>query len=132
MQKIKDIKFGKNGSKLSTKERFLSRFLWLLSTSRNAVIVILCSTVAYFYESSGYGSPVILTGTVKPGLPEFKPPPFSTELYNQTITFPEMLTDLGSSVFLVPVIAVLGNVAIAKAFGKFNKIFYKKFNFEIS
>jgi hypothetical protein len=29
-----------------------------------------------------------------------------------------MVSDLGSSIVLVPIIAVLGNIAIAKAFGK--------------
>lgn len=74
--------------------------------------------IAYCYQSSGLESPFLLTGTVKPGLPELRVPPFSTELNNRTIAFGEMLSDLGTSVFLVPVIAVLGNVAIAKAFGK--------------
>lgn len=63
-------------------------------------------------------SPFILTGNVKPGLPEFKAPPFETVLNNKTIAAGEMMSDLGAAIILVPVIAVLGNVAIAKAFGK--------------
>lgn len=93
-----------------------------MGTSRNALVVIVCSTIAYTYETSGIGSPFLLTGKVRPGLPSFQLPPFQTFLNNQTVTFPEMISDLGSSVILVPVIAVLGNVAIAKAFGKFKKI----------
>jgi len=81
-------------------------------------VVIICSAIAYTYEEKGTGSPFRLTGDVKSGLPEFKVPPFSTVIGNTTKTFPDMLGDLGSSVFLVPVIAVLGNVAIAKAFGE--------------
>lgn len=121
MQKIKDIKFGKNNSnqKLTKKQQALAKTLWLISTSRNAIVVILCSTIAYVYESTGNGSPVILTGAVKPGLPGLSLPPFSTTINNKTVEFDEMLNDLGTSVVLVPIIAVLGNVAIAKAFGNF-------------
>lgn len=81
-------------------------------------MVITCSAIAYVFETKYGGSPFLLTGTVRPGLPEFKPPPFQTTLGNRTIEFREMVSDLGTSIFLVPVIAVLGNVAIAKAFGK--------------
>lgn len=98
--------------------------LWLISTSRNAIVVILCTTLAYFYEKNEGSSPFLLTGTVKGGMPEVKPPPFETVLNNQTQTFSEMASDLGSSIVLVPIIAVLGNVAIAKAFGKYRKIIY--------
>lgn len=52
------------------------------------------------------------------GLPAFKVPPFSTEYGGRELSFIEMCSDLGSSIVLVPIIAVLGNVAIAKAFGK--------------
>lgn len=94
------------------------RTLWLISTSRNALVVIVCSTIAFFYEKGSYGSPFRLTGTVKPGLPQFQVPPFQTMLNNRTLSFGDMISDLGTSVVLVPVIGVLGNVAIAKAFGK--------------
>lgn len=107
-----------NKQKLTKKQHTISKILWLISTARNAIVVILCATIAYCYETFGNGSPVILTGTVKPGLPSVDLPPFSTSINNRTIEFNEMFTDLGSSIILVPIIAVLGNVAIAKAFGK--------------
>jgi len=56
------------------------------------------------------------TGTVRSGLPPFSLPPFCTVLGNQTYSFTEMCSELGSSIVLVPIIGVLGNVAIAKAF----------------
>lgn len=66
--------------------------------------------------------PFILTGKVKPGLPDFAPPPFETvyESKNGTLVemgFLDMISELGTSIALVPIIAVLGNVAISKAFG---------------
>lgn len=108
LRKLKDLKINKN--------KILSRTLWLISTSRNALVVITCSSIAYFYKSSGSESPFLLTGDIKAGLPSFRPPPFSTVLNNSTVSFYEMVNDLGTSIVLVPIIAVLGNVAIAKAF----------------
>lgn len=81
-------------------------------------MVIICSCIAYVFETRYGGSPFLLTGTVRAGLPDLKPPPFRTTLGNTTMEFADMVADLGTSIFLVPVIAVLGNVAIAKAFGK--------------
>jgi sodium-independent sulfate anion transporter 11 len=57
---------------------------------------------------------------VRSGLPPFGFPPFSTILSNQTYSFADMCSELGSSIVLVPIIGVLGNVAIAKAFGELN------------
>lgn len=61
----------------------------------------------------------LFAGKVKSGLPDFRLPPFSTQLENRTYSFAEMCNEMGSAIVLVPVIAVLGNVAIAKAFGEF-------------
>lgn len=59
------------------------------------------------------------TGTVQAGLPNIGLPPFSTTIGDKTYSFVEMCEELGSSVILVPVIAILGNVAIAKTFCKY-------------
>jgi len=95
--------------------------LWLLATARNALLVLLSSLAAYYAHQNG-NMPFILTGNVKPGLPEFGPPPFETSYpsANGTVVemgFFDMVSELGSSIALVPIIAVLGNVAISKAFG---------------
>lgn len=66
----------------------------------------------------------LISGKLQSGLPPFQLPPFHTQLLNQTFDFTAMCTELGSSIVLVPVIAVLGNVAIAKAFGKIIFHFY--------
>ncbi|KAJ0177271.1 hypothetical protein K1T71_007280 [Dendrolimus kikuchii] len=108
MRKMKDIN-------LPASQKGLKKALWLLSTSRNAIIVVLCSVAAYLFESYSE-NPFKLTGTVKEGLPSLRLPPFSTEYGGREFSFIEMCSDLGSSIVLVPIIAVLGNVAIAKAF----------------
>ena len=70
-----------------------------------------------------------LLGTVKSGLPPVKLPPFSAHVGNQTYTFFDMCSHLGSGIIFVPLVAVLTNVAIAKSFGKNNiTIFVHEFN----
>ncbi|KAH9633319.1 hypothetical protein HF086_004033 [Spodoptera exigua] len=109
MRKMKDIK-------LPASQKGLKKTLWLLSTSRNAIVVVGCSLAAFFFEKYST-QPFKLTGTVKDGLPSLRWPPFSTAVNGRYVGFTEMCSDLGSSIFIVPIIAVLGNVAIAKAFG---------------
>ncbi|CAH1996912.1 unnamed protein product [Acanthoscelides obtectus] len=116
LRRMKDFTVNKKNTKPSKNQRVINYGIWLVSTSRNAIIVITCSAIAYYYTSIGEESPFLLTGSVKSGLPEFKLPPTQTVLNNRTVTFGEMVSDLGSSIVLVPIIAVLGNVAIAKAF----------------
>lgn len=52
-----------------------------------------------------------------PGLPPLGPPPFTTSIANRTYSFPEMVGELGAGILVVPLVGVLANVAIAKAFG---------------
>ncbi|XP_050345904.1 sodium-independent sulfate anion transporter-like [Nymphalis io] len=108
MRKMKDTNVEAN-------KKSLKKILWLLSTSRNAIIVVVCSIMAFTWESHSV-SPFKLTGTVKEGLPSWSLPPFGTEHDGRNVTFIEMCSELGSSIVLVPIIGVLGNVAIAKAF----------------
>lgn len=113
MRKLKDFKPG---------PAWVNRVLWLLSTSRNVLVVVSCSVLAYLVDNSDGNSPLVLTGHVRSGLPPFALPPFSTTVGNTTYNFGEMCSKLGSSIFLVPVIGVLGNVAIAKAFASGDSI----------
>ncbi|XP_046733752.1 sodium-independent sulfate anion transporter-like [Diprion similis] len=122
LRKLKDIRLTRGGEKPTKRQEVLARIMWLVSTSRNAIVVIVCSVIAYKMETSGSGSPFRLTGPVRSGLPEFSLPPFSTQVGNRTLTFLEMCSELGSGIVLVPIIAVLGNVAIAKAFASGDNI----------
>jgi len=58
-----------------------------------------------------------LVGKIESGLPSISLPPFSVQVGNQTYTFVNMLTHYGSGIVMLPLISVLANVAIAKAFG---------------
>jgi solute carrier family 26 (sodium-independent sulfate anion transporter), member 11 len=84
-------------------------------------LVLFSSLYAYYAHQNGQ-LPFILTGKVMPGLPDFQPPPFETSYLSGNGTtvemgFMDMISELGTSIALVPIIAVLGNVAISKAFG---------------
>lgn len=119
---MKDIKLYAGGKKPKSYQHIITKTIWLISTARNAIIVIVCSAIAYKFYSPGSESPFILTGPVRSGLPPFGLPPFSTRVNNQTLTFTQMCSELGTSIVLVPIIAVLGNVAIAKAFVNGGKV----------
>lgn len=52
------------------------------------------------------------------GLPRLELPPFETHMNNRTIPLKEMVQDLGAGLFIIPIVSVLANISIAKAFGK--------------
>lgn len=131
LQKLKDIDCSCVKHKNLRAGRFLEKTLWFLSISRNAIIVLIASSITYTYYQSG-NSLFLTAGTVKPGVPKFKPPPFSTQFGNVTYTFKDMCSHLGTGIIIVPLVAVLTNVAIAKAFGKYNKIINIIFRFHIN
>lgn len=60
-------------------------------------------------------------GDIKPGLPPFSLPEFTMTRIegNNTIVlgFSDICSELGASIGLIPLIAILEQVAIAKAFG---------------
>lgn len=53
---------------------------------------------------------------MEPGLPALSAPPFSVALDNSTVRFVDMVQQLGSAVVMLPIVMVLANIAIAKAF----------------
>ena len=58
------------------------------------------------------------SGKIESGLPSFSLPAFSLQENNSTVTFLEMCSELGLGIVVIPMVAILANVAIAKAFGK--------------
>ena len=68
-----------------------------------------------------------LTGEIESGLPSFQAPPFGIFGANDTSTEDDtdlqgMVSQLGSAIIIIPLIAILESVAIAKAFGKHRQI----------
>lgn len=68
--------------------------------------------------SRGDSSSSFLPAKVPAGLPMVSLPPFQVTTGNTTFTFLEISRDIGSGILVVPFVSILGNVAIAKAFGK--------------
>ncbi|XP_055918098.1 sodium-independent sulfate anion transporter isoform X2 [Eupeodes corollae] len=105
MRKIKDIK-GLN--------KCLTKYL---SLSRNALAVVIGAILAYCLTHDG-NTPFKLSGQITPGLPPFELPPFSTTVNGTSYSFSEMISELGSSLGTIPLIAILESIAIAKTFSK--------------
>lgn len=119
-------------NKLPAKSLFiLDKIVWFICTARNAIIVILCLLLSWYLDPALHSCKTqpdqcvfSLTGTIQSGLPSFQPPSFSI-LANSTrngtypmedISFGDMVGKLGSAIIIIPIIAILESVAIAKAF----------------
>nr|CAI5853112.1 unnamed protein product [Callosobruchus analis] len=104
-------------SKIPVHHPAAKKFIWLLSISKNAIVVLLTTIIAvYLHHNMEGGAPFKLTGPVPKGLPDFGLPPTETHIANRTVSYKEMIGTLGSGLVVVPVVAVLANVAIAKAY----------------
>ncbi|XP_071040168.1 sodium-independent sulfate anion transporter isoform X1 [Parasteatoda tepidariorum] len=107
--------------------RVFDMFIKLISTARNALLVILCASIAALLLSHDIDV-LTLTKTVKAGLPPFALPPFSINYYNNATNttvhkdFFEMCQDLGSGLVILPLLCLLEAIAIAKSFAKGKKI----------
>ncbi|ETN67981.1 sulfate transporter [Anopheles darlingi] len=67
-------------------------------------------------SNTGSAVPWKLSGKVEPGIPSFQLPTQDIVVGNVTISFFDIVADLGSGPVLVPLVAILANVAIGKAF----------------
>lgn len=105
---------------LSPQKRVLKKVLWYISISRNAIVVCVTSFLAFYWVNSGSEAsvPFRLNAKVNSSVPTFKLPPFSIDFNNITYGFADICRELGSAIVVVPLVAVLANVAIAKAFGE--------------
>ncbi|CAG9785900.1 unnamed protein product [Diatraea saccharalis] len=118
LRKVKDIKVGWGEGERGRRVRScVSQGLWFLSTTRNILVVLVCAALAYYFDTQ-QKAPFVLTGNVKAGLPQLSPPPFSATVGNHTYTFVEMASTLGSAIFVVPLLSILENIALAKVFSE--------------
>ncbi|KAK5641504.1 hypothetical protein RI129_010051 [Pyrocoelia pectoralis] len=95
--------------------KVVNKFLWMFGTSRNAILVIIGGFIGYSFYTNG-APPFKLIGDIPAGLPEFKVPSFGYTSENTTVSFTTMVSELGSGVVVVALIALLENIAICKAF----------------
>nr|XP_049699793.1 sodium-independent sulfate anion transporter isoform X3 [Helicoverpa armigera] len=112
LRKVKDVR---------VRSKRMGRVLWLLSISRNALVVLAASVLAYV--THGPDRPLFkLSGRVEPGLPPLSAPPFSATVGNTTMNFVDMVQQLGFAVIMMPIVMVLANIAIAKAFSEGGRV----------
>ncbi|XP_065562850.1 sodium-independent sulfate anion transporter-like isoform X2 [Artemia franciscana] len=103
----------------STMGKVMSKSIWFLSTARNAICVFVCAGIAVSIYDPSSEDTFKLIGNITAGLPPFAAPPFqirnisSGEVVLQT---PELFTETGFSMIILPLVAILEAVAIAKAF----------------
>ncbi|KAM4843303.1 sodium-independent sulfate anion transporter, partial [Thomomys bottae] len=93
--------------------------VWIATTARNALVVSFGALMAYSFEVTGY-QPFVLTGETVGGLPPVRPPPFSLTTANGTVSFIQMVQDMGAGLAVVPLVGLLESVAVAKAFASQN------------
>ncbi|XP_052687884.1 sodium-independent sulfate anion transporter-like isoform X1 [Crassostrea angulata] len=100
--------------------RFCRYLIWLIGTASNAIVVISASGVAAILISQGKNNTLSITGHLKPGLPDFKPPDFSYTKDNITITASTIFSDIGAGFGIVPLLGLVELIAIGKAFARQN------------
>lgn len=98
-----------------------------LALSRNAIVVILGTLLAFLLNQYRSEIPFAITGTVTGGLPTPSIPPFSTVVNGTEVPFTGMLKGFGGSLLTIPFVAILEIFAIAKAFGKSGSSLLKNF-----
>lgn len=129
----KDEQFKSNFQKL------VNRTLWLIGTARNAILVILTGMISYVMHQSASGELQVI-GEIPAGMPNFEIPPFSiADVKNETTgeviekgqTFSEIVSEMGSMLIVIPLIALLENVSVCKSFGEFeNATFFYSCSFQ--
>lgn len=116
------------------------KVIWLVGTARNAIVVVIAACVAYAVDNDEINYWVDSKGKCETGkancttftltkienaaMPAFLPPQFSysysyqngTDLASHTVTFPDILKTLSAGLFIIPLMAYLESISIAKGF----------------
>jgi sodium-independent sulfate anion transporter 11 len=99
----------------STKQRIMKKAIFFVSVGRNAIIVIISTSLAYGLRES---EPFKITGDITAGFPRVSVPSFSVTCNNGTevLYFTDIVSRVSIGLFILPLIAVIENIAIASAF----------------
>ena len=110
----------------------VDKIVWFICTARNAIVVIAFMILAMCLDpdiepcmEDRDNCTFTLTGNIQAGLPDFQAPYFSlspndiTEtVVEEYVSFGTMVSRLGVSIIIIPIIATVDAVAISKAFGE--------------
>jgi len=126
MRLLPNIKIGpKNDDEKNAFHKIINKTLWLVGTARNAIIVVIGGAIAAYFYNKGNTDLLIMIGEIPAGLPSFQIPPFSIpavvnettgEIIEEGLNFMDLISELGSGLVVIPLIALLENIAICKAF----------------
>lgn len=106
-------------------QRYANKTLWLVGSFRNSIIVVGCTVASYLFVGDGLSSknvelPYKIIGDIPAGLPDFDPPEFQVRLQGangtETRGFLDIVSAMGSGVVVLPLIGLLENISICKAF----------------
>lgn len=100
-------------------QRYANKSFWLIGSIRNSIIVISCTAASYAFVSAqdeSFQLPYKIIGTIPAGLPDFRPPRFTMQWDNRTVGFLEIISAIKSNVVVLPLIGLLENISICKAF----------------
>ncbi|XP_014235000.1 sodium-independent sulfate anion transporter-like isoform X1 [Trichogramma pretiosum] len=116
LRMVASLSFGtEEQQRHSTPYKILNKCLWLMGTSRNALLVVICGCIAYSFPVGQ--SPFNLIGDIPSGMPAVQLPPFGyTKDDNTTVSLWTMCENLGSGIIVVPLISLMEDIAICKAF----------------
>lgn len=117
LKRLKEIKWRKDDEPFTTRQKVAEKTLWVVSTARNAIVVIVASGMAAALYENGVEK-FTLTGNITSGIPSFKPPSFTLVDGNRTYTAHDFFENLGLGVVMVPLVGIIEIIAVGKAFGR--------------
>lgn len=116
----------KENQEISKAQAVVNKIVWFLGVSRNALLTVVTAALVAHFEHKGHNY-FQLTGYIPPGLPPVEVPVFSIArnttvngIESQTTEdFWDLLHEFGSSLIVIPLIALLETIAVCRNFGKY-------------
>ncbi|CAG9824561.1 unnamed protein product, partial [Phaedon cochleariae] len=100
-------------------QTIFNKITWFIGTGRNAILVLICGYIGFIYCSIGE-PPFRVIGNVPEGLPAFRIPSFGFQKVQngtmESFSFFEMVSNLGSGIIIVPLVGLMEDIAVCKAF----------------
>jgi len=96
----------------------LKKVIFLVSVGRNAIVVLFFCGVAYAVQDLYDTAPFTIVGYIEPGMPVPGLPQFYLDCDNGTVHYSllQVFGQFGTGMVIVPLLAILENIAIASAF----------------
>lgn len=121
IKKLRTINWDDEGEPITLSQKIARKFLWILGTAANSVVVIgaagIAAAIISVYPDK---ATFTLTGEIQSGLPPFKIPKFSISHGNITQSTAEIFSNIGPGFFIIPFIGIIETIAIGKSFARKN------------